>query len=148
MRVRMHYSPGGWKNCFLHRPEKQRALAGGQSCAATLSARGSGHVAHGESLGTRKIPPPLRLRWAPDWSQRDQCHQTRDWWTESRCDSVCPRQRARGAWSIAGLTNDSAAPALRWASDWPQRGQCHPRQRQAADFFGILEKIRLHLGSI
>jgi len=35
-------------------------LAGGQSRAATLFARDSGHVARGQALGSRMIPPTLR----------------------------------------------------------------------------------------
>jgi len=57
------------------------------------------------------------------------------WWAELRCDSVCPRWRARGAWRSCWRANDSAAPALRLASafaslrrdkpDWSQRDDCH-----------------------
>jgi hypothetical protein len=85
---------------------------GGQSCAATLSARVSGHMGRGHALGLANDSAGPALRWPADWPQRDQCHQA--WWTELRCDSVCPRERARGAWPALG-TRERLPPALRYA---------------------------------
>jgi len=41
----------------------------------------------------------------------------RGWWTESRCDSVCPRSGHLGVWPGDKRAKDSDAPALRWAAE-------------------------------
>jgi len=48
------------------------------------------------------------------------------WWTELRCDSVCPRSGHLSAWPCSKRTANSAAPALRWAAEFSQRENCHP----------------------
>jgi hypothetical protein len=34
------------------------------------------------------------LRWASEFSQRENCYQPVGWWTPSRCGRVCLRQQA------------------------------------------------------
>ena len=52
---------------------------------------------------------------------------------ELRCDSICLRQRARGAWPGNRHAKDSGGPALRWPPEFSQRENFHqPRSGRSA----------------
>jgi hypothetical protein len=48
------------------------------------------------------------------------------WWPSART-SIWLRQQPREAWPGLGHTKSSGGPALRWPSEWPQRGHFHQR---------------------
>jgi hypothetical protein len=95
---------------------------GGQGCAGTLTACAAG-ICVWRGCGHAKNSAAPTLRWAAEFSQRENCHQR--WWPELRRDPACLRSGHMCVWRDFRRAEDSAAPALPWAPDWPQRGHCH-----------------------